>query len=187
MLTVVIPVLSILIITGLTSYILLFLNQKFKETETNIEEKLAEDINKLLPQTQCGQCSFPGCMPYALAISKNEADINRCPPGGQDTINDLANLLNLEPKPLADDISPAPKQEMVAVINEPECIGCVLCIKACPVDAIIGAPKQMHTVVADLCTGCDLCIAPCPMDCITMEPKPEKAKFLITPAPEVQS
>jgi electron transport complex protein RnfB len=125
---------------------------------------VVDSINNLLPQTQCGQCGHPGCKPYAEAIAAGEADINQCPPGGEDTIQALADLLGVEAKPLdAEEKPPA-----VAFIREEECIGCTLCIKACPVDAILGAPKLMHTVIADECTGCELCLEPCPVDCIDM-------------------
>lgn len=132
-------------------------------------EPLVTRIDALLPQTQCRQCTYQGCRPYAEAIARGEADINQCPPGGQSTIDALAGLLGCEAKPL----NPAHGEEterMVAVIDENRCIGCVLCIKACPVDAILGASKQMHTVIAEECTGCKLCIAPCPVDCISMQP-----------------
>ncbi len=130
---------------------------------------LADRIDALLPQTQCTQCNFPGCRPYAEAIAGGAVDINQCPPGGEPTIQALTELLGREFKPL----NPAhgvTKPRAVAVIDEQICIGCFKCIQACPVDAILGAPKQMHTVIADECTGCELCIAPCPVDCIQMIP-----------------
>lgn len=123
-------------------------------------------INALLPQTQCGQCGFPGCRPYAEAISQGDA-INRCPPGGQATINRLARLLNT-PAPTLDPRHGMEAPRKVAFIREAECIGCTKCIQACPVDAIIGAAKLMHTVIERDCTGCDLCVDPCPVDCIDM-------------------
>lgn len=128
---------------------------------------IVDQINNLLPQTQCGQCSYPGCKPYAEAISNGEK-INRCPPGGETTIQALADLLGVEPEPLDAEAGVEKDRPTVAVIREDECIGCTKCIQACPVDAIIGAAKQMHTVVADECTGCDLCVEPCPVDCIDM-------------------
>jgi electron transport complex protein RnfB len=131
------------------------------------EDPLVEKIDAILPQTQCGQCGFPGCKPYAEAIAKGEADINRCPPGGEEGVRRLAELLGVEPKPLGEGLEHKPKS--VAVIDENLCIGCTLCIQACPVDAIVGAAKQMHTVVPELCTGCELCVQPCPVDCIHME------------------
>lgn len=129
---------------------------------------IIDQINELLPQTQCGQCGHPGCRPYAEAIANGEA-INRCPPGGQTTINALADLLDVEPGPL-DAESGVEKPPMVAFVREEECIGCTKCLQACPVDAILGAAKQMHTILSDECTGCDLCVEPCPVDCIEMRP-----------------
>ena len=126
---------------------------------------LVEKIEAILPQTQCGQCGFPGCKPYAEAIAEGEVDINLCPPGGQEGVAKLADLLGREVKPL--DAEEKPKQ--VAIIDEQTCIGCTLCIQACPVDAIVGAAKQMHTIIGSLCTGCELCLKPCPVECIRME------------------
>ncbi|XQU07349.1 electron transport complex subunit RsxB [Halomonas sp. LY9] len=131
------------------------------------ENPLVEKIDALLPQTQCGQCGYPGCRPYAEAINQGDA-INKCPPGGEATIHALADLLGRDPAPLDGE---AASEETVAYIREAECIGCTKCIQACPVDAIIGAAKQMHTVIEDECTGCDLCVAPCPVDCIDMLPR----------------
>ncbi len=131
------------------------------------EDPMVERIDRLLPQTQCGQCNYPGCRPYARAIAAGEADINQCPPGGESGVRALAQLLGREPKPLNPD-NGTPKPPVVALIVEEDCIGCTKCIQACPVDAIIGAPKQMHTVIADLCTGCELCLPPCPVDCIDL-------------------
>lgn len=128
---------------------------------------IAEQINAILPQTQCGQCGYPGCKPYAEAIAAGDK-INKCPPGGEATIQALAELLGVEPEPL--DAVEGEKPEMVAFIREAECIGCTKCIQACPVDAILGAARQMHTVIASECTGCDLCVEPCPVDCIDMIP-----------------
>lgn len=132
-------------------------------------DPLADKINAILPQTQCGQCGYPGCRPYAEAIAKGEADINQCAPGGEAGIVKLADLLGRDPKPLSEAHGQV-KPKMLAVIDEATCIGCTLCIQACPVDAILGAAKQLHTVIASECTGCELCVAPCPVDCITMEP-----------------
>lgn len=126
---------------------------------------LVEKIEAILPQTQCGQCGYPGCKPYAEAIAGDEAEINLCPPGGQEGVRKLADLLGREVKPL--NAEEKPKQ--IAIIDEATCIGCTLCIQACPVDAIVGAAKQMHTIVSALCTGCELCIKPCPVECIRME------------------
>ncbi|HTT07324.1 MAG TPA: RnfABCDGE type electron transport complex subunit B [Gammaproteobacteria bacterium] len=127
---------------------------------------LAEEtdrIDALLPQTQCGLCGYRGCRPYAEAVVRGEAAINRCPPGGTETVAALADLLGVEPMP-----APAMSPPRVALIDEATCIGCTLCLDACPVDAIIGAPKLMHTVIAALCTGCGLCLPPCPVDCIQL-------------------
>jgi len=136
---------------------------------------LVEKIDAILPQTQCGQCGFPGCRPYATAIAAGEADINRCPPGGEAGIQKLADLLGKEFKPFGEDTA-APKAKAVAFIDENTCIGCTLCIQACPVDAIAGAAKQMHTIIAAECTGCELCVAPCPVNCISMVPLPQTAQ-----------
>jgi len=135
---------------------------KFK-TEGN---PIVDQINDVLPQTQCGQCGHPGCKPYAEAIAKGEA-INRCPPGGEAGIKALAELLELEVIEL-DESCGEETRPRVAVIREDECIGCTKCIQACPVDAIVGAAKLMHTVIESECTGCDLCVPPCPVDCIDM-------------------
>ena len=127
---------------------------------------IADQINQILPQTQCGQCGYPGCKPYAAAIAEGD-EINKCPPGGQETIDALADLLDVESMTL-DAEHGEEKAPKVAFIREAECIGCTKCIQACPVDAILGAAKVMHTVIADECTGCDLCLDPCPVDCIDM-------------------
>lgn len=132
-------------------------------------DSVVEAIDARLPQTQCGQCGYPGCRPYATAIAAGEADINRCPPGGESTIQALAELLDRDPKPL-DPERGETGEPTVAVIDESVCIGCTKCIQACPVDAILGAARQMHTVIESECTGCELCIEPCPVDCIDMVP-----------------
>lgn len=138
---------------------------------SSAESTLADRIDALLPQTQCRQCGYHGCHPYAEAIAAGEAEINQCPPGGAATIAGLARLLGREPLPL----NPAngiEKPLAIAFIEEEHCIGCTLCIQACPVDAIVGAAKRMHTVITELCSGCALCVPPCPVDCIPMRPAP---------------
>jgi len=130
---------------------------------------LADRIDALLPQTQCTRCGYPACRDYARAIASGAADINQCPPGGQAGIDMLAGLLGRAPKPL----NPAngmEKPREIALIDEERCIGCTKCIAACPVDAIVGATKMMHTILSQECSGCELCIAPCPVDCIAMVP-----------------
>ena len=130
-------------------------------------DPIVEQIDAILPQTQCGQCTYAGCRPYAEAIAAGEADINQCPPGGEATIQSLAELLGVDAKPLNAEHG-VHMEKRVAIIDEQVCIGCTLCIQACPVDAILGAAKQMHTVIEAECTGCDLCLPPCPVDCIEM-------------------
>ena len=131
-------------------------------------------IDALLPQTQCGQCTYAGCKPYAEAIAKGEAPINQCPPGGETTIIALAELLDVEVVALNEENGVLKECKTVVFIDEESCIGCTLCIQACPVDAILGAAKLMHTVIESECTGCDLCIPPCPVDCIHIIPvKPD--------------
>ncbi|EPW8642938.1 electron transport complex subunit RsxB [Pseudomonas aeruginosa] len=142
-------------------------------------DPVAEQVNALLPQTQCGQCGYPGCKPYAEAIAAGDK-INKCPPGGEATIRALADLLDLEPEPLDAAEEPPPR---VAYIREAECIGCTKCIQACPVDAIVGAARLMHTVIADECTGCDLCLEPCPVDCIEMREIPDDVRHWKWPQP----
>ncbi|MEP1744114.1 MAG: electron transport complex subunit RsxB [Kangiellaceae bacterium] len=156
-----------------------FASVKFK-VEGN---PIVEQINEILPQTQCGQCGHPGCKPYAEAIANGEA-INRCPPGGEAGIKALAELLDLEIIEL-DDSCGEEAPARVAVIREAECIGCTKCIQACPVDAIVGAPKLMHTVITDECTGCDLCVPPCPVDCIDMPILQSALDSWKVPSPQV--
>ena len=159
--------LALTIMIGLALFLGLVLGYaaiKFKVAESPLVQK----IDAILPQTQCGQCGFPGCKPYATAIAKGEADINQCPPGGEEGIHKLAELLGVDPKPLNAEHG-VPKPKSVAIIDESLCIGCTLCIQACPVDAILGAAKHMHTVIEKECTGCELCIPPCPVDCIHMQ------------------
>ncbi len=131
-------------------------------------DPLVEQLDALLPQTQCGQCGYPGCKPYADAVANGEA-INKCAPGGDATIKKIADLMGVEVQPL-DESHAVDNTPKVAFIIEEDCIGCTKCIQACPVDAITGAAKQMHTIISDECTGCDLCVAPCPVDCIKMIP-----------------
>ncbi|GLS91990.1 electron transport complex subunit B [Psychromonas marina] len=128
-------------------------------------EPIVEELDAMLPQTQCGQCGYPGCKPYAQAIANGE-DINKCPPGGDAVMRQLAERMGVEPQQLDGEEKP----KLIAFIREDECIGCTKCIQACPVDAIMGATRQMHTVITDECTGCELCVAPCPTDCIDMLP-----------------
>lgn len=139
---------------------------------------LVDKIEAILPQTQCGQCGYAGCRPYAEAIAKGEALINQCPPGGQEGVDSLADLLGVETLDLSADFGKE-KPKRVAFIREAECIGCTLCIQACPVDAIVGAAKLMTTVIASECTGCDLCVPLCPVDCIDMlEVNPDAKDYL---------
>lgn len=146
------------------------------------ENPLVEKIDAILPQTQCGQCGYPGCKPYATAIAAGDAEVNLCPPGGEEGVAKLSELLGVEPVQLA--VEPRPKA--VAVIIEDQCIGCTLCIQACPVDAILGATKQMHTVIAEQCTGCELCVPPCPVDCIKMVAIPETLRTWKWKPPQAQ-
>lgn len=129
---------------------------------------LIKEIDALLPQTQCGQCHYSGCLPYAKAIAANEAEINRCPPGGVKTLITLARLLEKDPEPFMEEMRKQEKPATTALIRESECIGCTKCIQACPVDAIIGAAKQLHSILKHECTGCGLCLVPCPVDCIDL-------------------
>jgi electron transport complex protein RnfB len=141
-------------------------------------DPLVDRIDELLPQTQCGQCGYPGCRPYAEALSSGEAEINQCPPGGEVGMKALAELLGRDPKPLAssDEEQGAEPLPQVAIINESLCIGCTKCLQVCPVDAIVGAAKQKHTIIEEYCTGCELCLPPlCPVpECIVMEDVPPR-------------
>jgi electron transport complex protein RnfB len=134
------------------------------------DDPVVEKIDELLPQSQCGQCGYPGCRPYAEAVGLQGEKINRCAPGGEAVMLKIATLLNVDPQPADGDDQEAEPARMLAVIDEKNCIGCTKCIQACPVDAIVGATRAMHTVMSDLCTGCNLCIAPCPTQCIEMVP-----------------
>jgi electron transport complex protein RnfB len=130
-------------------------------------DPIADQVDGLLPQTQCGQCGYPGCRPYAEAVAKGEAEINKCVPGGETVVLALADLLGKEPVAMEEGME---KPKAIAVIDDNECIGCTLCLQACPVDAILGAAKQLHGIIASECTGCELCLKPCPVECIHMVP-----------------
>lgn len=174
--TIFLAILALIVLIGLSGWLLGYFAQRFKTQG----DPLVDKINAVLPQTQCGQCGFAGCKPYAQAIAKGEADINQCPPGGQEGVEKLADLLGVEAKPLdAEETAP-----QVAFVIEDWCIGCTRCIKACPVDAILGANGKMHTIIADECTGCRLCVAPCPVDCIIMVPRPVPLAEWIPPKPQ---
>lgn len=144
-------------------------------------DPIVEQLDELLPQTQCGQCGYPGCKPYAEAVANGD-DINKCVPGGDATMRKMADLMGVEPQAMGEEAAAPVKK--VAFIHEDMCIGCTKCIQACPVDAIVGATKALHTVIADECTGCDLCVDPCPTDCIEMIPlsvTPENWKWQLPP------
>ncbi|MEW8507587.1 MAG: electron transport complex subunit RsxB [Candidatus Thiodiazotropha sp.] len=161
---------AILTITSLAAMFGLLLG--YANIRFHVEgDPITDQIEKLLPQTQCGQCGYAGCRPYAEAIAGGEAEINHCPPGGEATMVALADLLGRDPVPL-DAETAEEKPKSIAIIKEEECIGCTLCIQACPVDAILGAAKQMHVVIKEECTGCERCLPPCPVDCILMQPIP---------------
>ncbi len=159
-------IVTLLLIAIIFGALLGFASVKFKVEG----DPLIDQIDAILPQTQCGQCGYPGCRPYANAIVSDEVSINRCPPGGQATIDQLAELLGVDAIPLDSEHGVESEVKTVAYIHEEVCIGCTKCIQACPVDAILGAAKLMHTVIASECTGCDLCVEPCPVDCIDMIP-----------------
>ncbi|KAA9001853.1 electron transport complex subunit RsxB [Affinibrenneria salicis] len=131
---------------------------------------IVEEVEAALPQSQCGQCGYPGCRPYAEAVALNGECINKCVPGGEPMMLKLSEMLNVEPQPLDGGSSLRKPERKVAWIDESSCIGCTKCIQACPVDAIIGSTRAVHTVMSDLCTGCDLCVSPCPTDCIELRP-----------------
>ncbi|ASI88539.1 electron transport complex subunit RsxB [Vibrio mediterranei] len=163
MTTILIAIIALVILATVFGAVLGFASIKFKVEA----DPIVDQIDGILPQTQCGQCGYPGCRPYAEAIANGDA-INKCPPGGQATIEKLADLMGVEVEDSAHDAEKSIKK--VAFIHEDMCIGCTKCIQACPVDAIVGGTKALHTVIKDECTGCDLCVAPCPTDCIEMIP-----------------
>jgi Na+-translocating ferredoxin:NAD+ oxidoreductase subunit B len=178
---------GLLIILGI-GFIILYLNFKTdfsnsSNNENTLSLQTIDSIESLLPQTQCGQCHFTGCRPYAEAIALGKADIDQCPPGGELTRTALARLLGKDLKFFSGKIEKELIQS-VALIDEDLCIGCVKCIKACPVDAIMGAQKYMHTVIKKYCTGCELCIPSCPVDCISMVPLRVKTKEWIWSKPD---
>lgn len=160
------PLLAAALLCGLAiiaASILHHLSQKLITDDSD----LVQQVDALLPQTQCAQCEYPGCRPYAEAIVAGNAEINRCPPGGTAGIEALAALLGRDVIPLDSSLQEH-KPPLVALVREDECIGCTLCIHACPVDAIVGAARKMHTVISAHCTGCELCLPPCPVDCIDL-------------------
>ncbi|MEZ8141727.1 electron transport complex subunit RsxB [Enterovibrio norvegicus FF-33] len=176
-----IAVLAIAVLAAIFGILLGFASIRFKVES----DPIVEQIDAILPQTQCGQCGYPGCRPYAEAIANGDT-INKCPPGGQATIEKLADLMGVE---VTESAHEEENVKTVAFIIEDDCIGCTKCIQACPVDAIIGSTKAMHTVIKDECTGCDLCVAPCPTDCIVMIPlktTPETWKWQLEQIPVVQ-
>ena len=177
--TSVFAILALLVMGAIFGAVLGFASIRFEVDE----DPVVDQIDSLLPQTQCGQCGHPGCRPYAEAIAAGELH-NRCPPGGEDTIVELSDLLNREVVALDEESGEASDVKKVAIIIEEECIGCTKCIQACPVDAILGAAKKMHTVIEDECTGCDLCLEPCPVDCIILEPVEETQQTWIWTKPD---
>lgn len=135
--------------------------------------ELVDALDALLPQTQCGECGYNGCKPYAQALAMGAATIDKCPPGGVETLKALGTLLHIDATPFMHKVKEGTRLPSIASIREAECIGCTKCIKACPVDAIIGSAKKMHAIITTDCTGCGLCVEPCPVDCIEMTPKPQ--------------
>ncbi|EOW6511163.1 electron transport complex subunit RsxB [Cronobacter malonaticus] len=163
---IVIAVIALTLLALLFGMLLGYASRRFAAEE----DPVVDQVDELLPQSQCGQCGYPGCRPYAEAVANNGEQINRCVPGGEPVMQKIATLLNVEPQPLDGDAATAEPVRMLAVIDEPNCIGCTKCIQACPVDAIVGATRVMHTVMSDLCTGCNLCVDPCPTQCIELRP-----------------
>ncbi|MUI53594.1 electron transport complex subunit RsxB [Aliivibrio fischeri] len=179
--SILIAVIAIAALALVFGLILGFASIKFKVES----DPIVEQIDAILPQTQCGQCGYPGCKPYAEAIANGDM-INKCPPGGQATIEKLADLMGVDVPSSAHDEEKSIKK--VAFIHEDMCIGCTKCIQACPVDAIVGGTKALHTVIESECTGCDLCVAPCPTDCIEMIPvktTPDNWKWNLNTIPVV--
>lgn len=173
-----IALLILTLIFGLCGLLLGFFAQKYRVERS----PLTEQIDAILPQTQCGQCGYAGCKPYAEAIAAGAADINQCPPGGQEGVDKLAALLGVESKPLNGEHGEE-KPKQVAFVIEQWCIGCTKCIQACPVDAIVGTNQRMHTIIEQECTGCELCVSPCPTSCIEMRPIASKASDWIPQKP----
>jgi electron transport complex protein RnfB len=157
---------AVLVLAGLAALVAILLNLAAIRLQSDSDEAVTT-LDSLLPQLQCAQCGYPGCKPYAAAILDGEAEINQCAPGGEETILALARVLQREPAALNPDFG-AYRPPAVAFIDESACIGCARCLDACPVDAILGAPRLMHTVIAAHCTGCELCLPPCPVDCISL-------------------
>jgi electron transport complex protein RnfB len=166
---------AVLAMCALVALALIAARAAARDDAATERDRLIERIDALLPQTQCGRCTFNGCRPYAAALAAGEAGANQCPPGGDATAFALARLLGEPQEPVDPSFGVMPATPMVAWIHEAACIGCTKCIQACPVDAIVGASRHMHTVIAAQCTGCELCIPPCPVDCIEMRPAPARA------------
>lgn len=168
-----------LLVLGAIAFGLTFVIEMVQNKWAVEDHDLIEKINSTLPQTQCAQCGYPGCKPYAQAIARDQAPIDLCPPGGEVTVTALAKLLDRNPYGVSmQKLAPA-----LAIIREDQCIGCTLCIQACPVDAIVGASQWMHTVISERCTGCELCIDPCPVDCIDMQVQPTTSSQAPAPHP----
>ena len=163
----IIAVAALTLLAGLFGLVLGYSSVRFRVEG----DPVVDQIDGLLPQMQCGQCGLPGCRQYAEAVARGEAELNLCVPGGANVVKALADLLGRDAG--SADAAEGPKGRQVAVIDEPWCVGCTLCIQACPVDAIVGAAKHLHTVLRSECTGCALCVEPCPVSCIRMETVPE--------------
>ncbi|MGL4456664.1 MAG: electron transport complex subunit RsxB [Plesiomonas sp.] len=168
MFSIVVAVLALVVLALIFGVLLGFASIKFKVDA----DPIVDQLDAILPQSQCGQCGYPGCRPYAEAVSQGE-QINKCAPGGEGVILKIADLLGVEPPAANEELANADLRKKIAFIHEDQCIGCTKCIQACPVDAIVGSTKSLHTVISDLCTGCDLCVAPCPTDCIELIPVDE--------------